>query len=132
MHKVGLAAIGVASLITLLLGLLAIGAFRFAYDGSFYPFTLPSLVLNVLCVLLSLLGLLSSRMVKRAFWVTVACGCFAFAAYLYAITLWPRGDDGPGMFWFLFVGAGSILVSMISLLMLVLGITVERRAKSDT
>jgi hypothetical protein len=74
-----------------------------------YPFVIPHL-----CVLLVVLALLAFLTIKPqssiAVVVLTVVGLFAtLATAAFAMTKWPGGDDGGGIFWLLFVGGFSLL-----------------------
>jgi len=125
--KIALAAEALGSFLTLVPSLTAINAFSFIYVGSYYSFALPTVVAAVFCLLFSVLGL-SGLLPKRvAFWWAVPAGSLTFLAAAYALSRWPGGDDGPGMFWMLFVGSSSAILSILSVVLLVVGIVAAVR-----
>jgi len=121
-EKTVLAAEAVGSLLTLLPSLTAINAFSFIYEGSYYSFTLPTVVAAAVCLLSSVLGLSGVLPMRVAFWSAVPVGSVTFLAAAYALSRWPGGDDGPGMFWMLFVGSSSAVLSLLSIVLLFVGI----------
>ena len=132
LFRAGLMLEAVLSLVTALLCLTAVNAFSFLYPGSFYPFTLPAIAIALFCFASSAAGLADAGRRERWFWSVVAVGPFMTVAHGYALYRWPGGDDGPGMFWGLFVGAGSALMSTASACLLVWGWVAKVRSRRDT
>lgn len=127
--KTGLIIIGIWSLCLFLLSLLIVGAFGSLYDGSFYPFTLPFIVLAGTCVAVAVAGLVGKRIRSTMFWIAAPMHGLLFLPFQFAISRWPGGDDGPGMAWLLFVGGGSCIAGVLSLVLIVIAIimTVQKK-----
>jgi len=117
--KTGLVIAGVWSTLLLLLALTITGTFGDAYAGSFYSFTLPFIVMAATVAALSLAGLLLSRARRVLFWLVVPLHGLLFVPFLHAMVRWPGGDDGPGMAWMFFVGVGSLIAGLQSLVLVV-------------
>jgi hypothetical protein len=132
LYKVGLVINAISSLVISLLSLTAINAFSFLYAGSYYPFALPTVAIALYCMSLSTLGLVNIVSRSAGFWCVIPIGCSIYLAFLYAMSQWPGGDDGPGMFWALFVGASSGLMSVTNIVLLVLGLVVIFKKSNDT
>lgn len=130
-YKTGLIMNAITGLVTSLLSLTAINAFSFVYSGSYYPFAIPTVAIALYCFSLSTLGLVRLVPRKAAFWCAVPMGCLAYLSFIYAMSCWPGGDDGPGMFWGLFVGAGSGLMSLTNTVLLVMGTVRILKTKED-
>jgi hypothetical protein len=132
LYNIGLPFIAAVSLLTLLASLTAINAFSFIYEGSFYPFTLPTVFVAAFCFLLSALALAKVVARRISFWLVVSVGSSAFIMSRYAMAFWPGGDDGPGMLWLLLVGFGSALLSLSSIVMFILGAAISYKTRNDT
>jgi len=125
--KAGLVIVGVWSVILLLLALTITGAFGDVYAGSFYSFTLPFIIMAATLAVLALAGLLLRPVRGVIFWLAIPLHGFLFVPFLCAIVRWPGGDDGPGMAWLLFVGGGSCIAAISSLVLTVREIIVSVR-----
>lgn len=94
-----------------------------------YPFVIPHL--GVLLMVLALLTFVTINRRPSATVVVITIGgLFAtLATASFAMTQWPGGDDGGGIFWFLFVGGLSLLNVGAALTLIVL--VRRRRGKSS-
>jgi hypothetical protein len=125
--KAGLIIVGIWSALLLLLSLTATGAFGFLYEGSYYTFTLPFIVATALVLSLAVSGLVATRIRSSMFWFVTPLFGLLYFPYQYAVAQWPGGDDGPGMFWLLFVGRGSQIAGILAIVIIVTGIVIRIR-----
>lgn len=90
------------------LALTVTGIFPF-YPAECYPFTQPFLIVSLLSSVLSAAGFVIQNRQRIVFIISLCLFASLVVPWWYAMRQWPGGDDGPGMFWMLFVGGGSIL-----------------------
>jgi hypothetical protein len=107
--------IGVWSAVLLFLSLTIIGAFEPLYSGSFYPFTLPFIVMAGVVSALAFTGVVVTRIRTALFWPTLVLHGLLFLPFWFAYARWPGGDDGPGMAWGLVIGIGSRIAALLAL-----------------
>jgi hypothetical protein len=115
--KAGLIIIAFWSLRLFLFSLLITGAFPFLYAGSFYLFTLPFIISSGLCFVLASLALSILKNHSSVFWVTTVLHGLLIIPYGFAMSLWPGGDDGPGMAWCYVLGEGSCVAAVVSIIL---------------
>lgn len=92
-------------------------------DG--YWFVWPYIGLTVSCAVAAAAGLKWSAFQRRALWIAESsCFLLPFASWL-AISLWPGGDDGPGLGW-LFIVIPASMVGGATALVIALVVLVNR------
>jgi hypothetical protein len=120
--------IGVWSACLFIAGLTFAGAFA-SDAGSFYWFTLPFLADTAVCVVLCCAGVVIRRTRQTVFWVVAPFHALLFVPFLFAMALWPGGDDGPGLAWLFLIGGGSLIAFFLSgTLMTIVCVLKKRRA----
>lgn len=130
--KTGLIIVGIWSTVLLFLSLTIVGALGPIYAGSFYPFTLPFIVLAGISILPPIYGLVAKQVRAPMFWIAILLHGLLFLPFYYAIKRWPSGDDGPGMAWLIFIGRGSCIAGVIALvLVIIVGMNVVRRKSRE-
>jgi hypothetical protein len=130
--KTGLVIVGVWSTILLLLSLMIVGALGPIYDGSFYPFTLPFIVLAGVCILPPISGLVAKKARPLMFWISIPLHGLLILPFRYALKRWPGGDDGPGLAWGFIIGGGSCVACLIALALLTVGIRLVLQKPKET
>jgi len=70
--------------------------------------------------MLSVTGLIVKRHQASLFWIAVPLHGLLFLPFGYAVSCWPRGDDGPGMAWGLLIGGGSFIATLLTAILLIL------------
>ena len=114
--KAGLIIQGGLAALLLLVGLLCEAA-----SQRFYPATIPFLTAAATCVFLAVRGMCVPDKAPRMFWLLTPLHGLLFLPFWFAMSRWPGGDDGPGMFWLTVVGGGSCLAGGTSLVFVIIG-----------
>lgn len=130
--KTGLIIVGIWSGVLLFISLAIVGALGPLYDGSFYPFTLPFIVLVGICTTLSIIGLVAQRARSAVFWVVTPLHGILFLPFRFAMKRWPGGNDGPGMAWLFLLGGGSCIAGLLALVLIVIGIIIIAGKAKET
>jgi hypothetical protein len=107
--------ITVWSLLLFLLSLAIAGIFPF-YPANFYEFTLPFMITSFSSSLLAAGALFFKERQKILFAMSLILFALMVVPFGYAVSQWPRGDDGPGMAWQFFIGGGSLLATLVAFL----------------
>lgn len=98
------------------------------YSGSFYMFTLPYIFQVSIVVILSLISLFIG---KNKF-ITYSC-LILFSTLIipstYALSIWPAGDDGPGLAWSFAIDGSSYLTTLFGIVLVVFSIKHDLKVK---
>ena len=89
-------------------------AYFIAFNAmGFYWFTLPHLILLPLAI--AAVAIHAKSQGTRAFVPSLICMACLLPTWFFASSLWPGGDDGPGMAWVVGIGILSLLTAVIGL-----------------
>ena len=82
--------------------------------NKIYPFSILFVINLFFAFIFSIYYLLTH---KHRFFILISGVCLVYSIILYVPSMlgWPGGDDGPGIVWFVLVGLGSILSSILGI-----------------
>ncbi len=91
------------------------GYIGWLYDSNLYSFTIPYVACALGCLLLCAHELRQEHYRRQRVRNAVILHGLLIIPAIMAMALWPGGDDGPGMGWLFFVLYGSIVATVIAL-----------------
>ena len=83
------------------------------YNGSFYWFVVPHLVLipSVVAIIIW-----DYKVKTRTSYILSIVGIVALiGTWMFSMYMWPGGDDGPGMVWFIGIGLTTLLENLLGI-----------------
>jgi hypothetical protein len=125
--KISLIIVAAWSTVLLLVSLMIVGTFPPIYEGNFYPFTGPYIIMSGLIVAMAFWGSAHQQSRKAIFWAAVPLHGLLYLPYRYAINRWPGGDDGPGIAWVFLVGGGSCIAALVAVVLIIIELRGKRK-----
>ena len=90
------------------------------YNGSFYLFSLPFIILVNLVLITSLVNIIIKS--YHIYYLIIIAFISLKVPSHYSFLKWPDGDDGPGLAWSFCIDFGCTIFSLIAILCMVLSL----------